>query len=374
MYAWIKPLIFRIQPETAHELTMKMLQIACRIPGLAWLMKRWFSVHSDRLVTEVAGLKFPNPVGLAAGFDKDARWLDEMATLGFGFVEIGTITPIAQPGNPQPRLFRLPSDRGIINRMGFNNGGMEAAVSRLKRRPKGLIVGGNIGKNKATPNAEATSDYTKCFDALHPHVDYFVVNVSSPNTPGLRELQEKEPLTKLLLALVDQNRSKTEQRPIFLKIAPDLTDAQLDDIIALVVETGIAGVIATNTTIDRGGLKASRDEVRSDGPGGLEWRTFAQSIDGGNPLLAHPIPRSFPDYRGRRHLFRGRCDGKAGRGSILAPGLFRPRLRRTWIGERSESRHFKGGLNRLSHQVLKGRSELTRTDSLLGALQTAACV
>ena len=130
MYAWIKPLIFRIQPETAHEMTMKMLQITCRIPGLAWLMKRWFSVHSDRLVTEVAGLKFPNPVGLAAGFDKDARWLDEMATLGFGFVEIGTITPIAQPGNPQPRLFRLPSDRGIINRMGFNNGGMEAAVSR----------------------------------------------------------------------------------------------------------------------------------------------------------------------------------------------------------------------------------------------------
>ena len=269
MYAWIKPLIFRIQPETAHELTMKMLQIACRIPGLAWLMKRWFSVHSDRLVTEVAGLKFPNPVGLAAGFDKDARWLDEMATLGFGFVEIGTITPIAQPGNPQPRLFRLPSDRGIINRMGFNNGGMEAAVSRLKRRPKGLIVGGNIGKNKVTPNAEATSDYTKCFDALHPHVDYFVVNVSSPNTPGLRELQEKEPLTKLLMALVDQNRTKPEQRPIFLKIAPDLTDAQLDDIISLVVETGIAGVIATNTTIDRSGLKASRDEVGAIGSGGL---------------------------------------------------------------------------------------------------------
>jgi dihydroorotate dehydrogenase len=218
---------------------------------------------------EVAGLKFPNPVGLAAGFDKDARWLGEMATLGFGFVEIGTVTPVSQPGNPKPRLFRLPQDNGIINRMGFNNGGMDEAVERLKQRPRGLLVGGNIGKNKVTPNEDAISDYEKCFEALHPHVDYFVVNVSSPNTPGLRELQEKEPLAKLLLALVQQNESKTAQRPIFLKIAPDLTNDQLDDIIALVTETQISGVIATNTTIERGGLKTSKPEIEAIGAGGL---------------------------------------------------------------------------------------------------------
>jgi dihydroorotate dehydrogenase len=218
---------------------------------------------------EVAGLKFPNPVGLAAGFDKDARWLGEMATLGFGFVEIGTVTPVSQPGNPKPRLFRLPQDNGIINRMGFNNGGMDKAVERLKQRPRGLLVGGNIGKNKVTPNEDAISDYEKCFEALHPHVDYFVVNVSSPNTPGLRELQEKEPLAKLLLALVQQNESKTAQRPIFLKIAPDLTNDQLDDIIALVTETQISGVIATNTTIERGGLKTSKPEIEAIGAGGL---------------------------------------------------------------------------------------------------------
>ncbi len=269
MYATLKPLIFRLQPETAHELTMKMLQIACRIPGLSWCLKRWFSVSSQSLQVEVAGLKFPNPVGLAAGFDKDARWLGEMATLGFGFVEIGTVTPVSQPGNPKPRLFRLPQDNGIINRMGFNNGGMDEAVERLKQRPRGLLVGGNIGKNKVTPNEDAISDYEKCFEALHPHVDYFVVNVSSPNTPGLRELQEKEPLAKLLLALVQQNESKTAQRPIFLKIAPDLTNDQLDDIIELVTETQISGVIATNTTIERGGLKTSKPEIEAIGAGGL---------------------------------------------------------------------------------------------------------
>ena len=191
MYALLKPIIFRIQPENAHELTMKLLQFACSIPGLSWVLKRWYSVNSKGLTVEVAGLEFPNPVGLAAGFDKDAQWLGEMATLGFGFVEIGTITPVSQSGNPKPRLFRLPSDEGIINRMGFNNGGMESAVERLKQRPEGLLVGGNIGKNKVTSNADATLDYEKCFDALHPYVDYFVVNVSSPNTPGLRELQEK---------------------------------------------------------------------------------------------------------------------------------------------------------------------------------------
>ena len=269
MYDLLKPLIFRVQPEMAHEMTMKVLQIVCRIPGLHWLLSRWFSVSSSHLGVEVAGLKFPNRVGLAAGFDKDARWLKEMGTLGFGFVEIGTITPVPQSGNSRPRLFRLPMDRGVINRMGFNNGGMDAAVERLKSRPKGLLVGGNIGKNKVTPNVDAASDYVKCFEALHSHVDYFVVNVSSPNTPGLRELQEKEPLTDLLSALVKLNLKKQIQRPIFLKIAPDLTNTQLDDIIALVGETGIAGVIATNTTVSRDGLMTSSKAVKSMGSGGL---------------------------------------------------------------------------------------------------------
>lgn len=269
MYALLKSLIFKVQPEKAHELTMKILEFSCSIPGFSKVLKSWFSVNSRHLHVEVAGLKFPNPVGLAAGFDKDAKWLSEMETLGFGFVEIGTITPVAQPGNPQPRLFRLPPDQGIINRMGFNNGGMEAAVERLKNRPKGLLVGGNIGKNKVTPNEEATEDYVKCFEALHAYVDYFVVNVSSPNTPGLRELQEKEPLKELLLSLVRLNAKKEKQRPIFLKIAPDLTDAQLDDIIDLVAETSISGVIATNTTISRAGLLTPQEEVESIGMGGL---------------------------------------------------------------------------------------------------------
>ena len=269
MYKLLKSLIFRFSPEQAHELTMKLLSVACAIPGMAAAMKAHYAVRHPSLEVNVAGLRFPNPVGLAAGFDKDAKWLKELRTLGFGFVEIGTVTPRAQSGNPKPRLFRLPKDQGIINRMGFNNGGVEAAVERLKRRPKGLIVGGNIGKNKVTPNDEADEDYMACFQALHPHVDYFVVNVSSPNTPGLRDLQAKEPLAKLLRSLMSENRLQEQERPIFLKIAPDLTDEQLDDIVELVSETGIAGVIATNTTISRAGLKTNANDVEAMGAGGL---------------------------------------------------------------------------------------------------------
>ena len=192
-----------------------------------------------------------------------------MRTLGFGFVEIGTVTPIPQKGNPRPRLFRLPADRGVINRMGFNNGGMVQAAAKLRRRPQGLLVGGNIGKNKTTPNASADLDYLKSFQSLHAHVDYFVVNVSSPNTPGLRELQSKEPLTQLLQLLMNENATMPTSRPIFLKIAPDLSDSELDDIIDLVQETGIAGVIATNTTISREGLQMDEARVQEMGPGGL---------------------------------------------------------------------------------------------------------
>jgi len=269
MYKLLKALIFRFSPEQAHELTMKFLSLACSIPGLAGAIRANYWVQHPSLNVNVAGLQFPNPVGLAAGFDKDAKWLKELETLGFGFVEIGTVTPRAQSGNPKPRLFRLPDDEGIINRMGFNNDGVEAAVERLKHRPKGLIVGGNIGKNKVTPNDQAEEDYMACFQALHPYVDYFVVNVSSPNTPGLRDLQAKEPLAKLLQSLMLKNLSKEQQRPIFLKIAPDLTDEQLDDIVDLVGETGIAGVIATNTTISRAGLNTKAEEVEAMGAGGL---------------------------------------------------------------------------------------------------------
>ena len=217
----------------------------------------------------VAGLTFPNPVGLAAGFDKDARWLPALEMLGFGFVEIGTVTPRAQGGNPQPRLFRLKEDRGILNRMGFNNDGLYPAAGRLVRRPDGLVVGGNIGKNKITPNDRAVEDYLACVDALHAHVDYFVVNVSSPNTPGLRELQDKEPLSKLLRAVVHRNASHPGKRPVFLKIAPDLTDGQLDDIVDIVLTENVDGVVATNTTISRDGLRTPDAEVEAMGAGGV---------------------------------------------------------------------------------------------------------
>ena len=250
-------------------MAMGLLSVAVRIPGMEFFLKRYFKQTAENDAIEVCGIKFSNRVGLAAGFDKDARWLRELNVLGFGHVEIGTLTPVAQAGNPKPRLFRLPLDKGLINRMGFNNGGVEAAVSRLKRRPAGLIIGGNIGKNKNTPNDRAVDDYLICFETLHPHVDYFVVNVSSPNTPGLRELQDKEPLTALLSAVVSANKKKDVQRPIFLKIAPDMEDGQLDDIVEIVKRVGVDGVIATNTTISRSDLKTPNSKVEKIGAGGL---------------------------------------------------------------------------------------------------------
>jgi dihydroorotate dehydrogenase len=275
MYALLRPLLFLLPPERAHHLTFRLLGIASRIPGLLALVG---GARPPRAaVTEVMGLRFPSPVGLAAGMDKDARHVDALARIGFGFIEVGTLTPKPQPGNPQPRLFRLKADRALINRMGFNNGGVDAAVERLRKRQPGIIVGGNIGKNKDTPNERAIDDYIACFDALHPVVDYFVVNVSSPNTPGLRALQEKGPLQRILLALKERSiRASTPNpstsqpsKPILLKIAPDLTDGQLDDIVSVVKESGIAGVIATNTTISRDGLVTDGATVKSMGAGGL---------------------------------------------------------------------------------------------------------
>lgn len=218
------------------------------------------------------GLHFKNPVGLAAGLDKDALVIDELSAFGFGFIEIGTVTPKPQPGNDKPRLFRLKKDQALINRMGFNNSGVKEVAARLRKRKSGIIIGGNIGKNKVTPNEEAVNDYLTCFEELHDTVDYFVVNVSSPNTPGLRELQEKEPLKKLLGTLQKENLRKKKPRPILLKIAPDLTDFQLDDIVEIVKETGIEGIIATNTTIDRSGLHTSDQELEKIGAGGLSGK------------------------------------------------------------------------------------------------------
>ncbi|SFD18767.1 dihydroorotate oxidase A [Chitinophaga sp. CF118] len=269
MYNLIKKILFRFPPEQIHYQVMKGLQVLHHLPMGKKLVHTFCMPANKRLERQLWGLTFKNPVGLAAGFDKDAKYTDELASLGFGFVEIGTVTPIAQPGNDQPRLFRLPADKALINRMGFNNGGAVAAAKRLQKRRSDIIIGGNIGKNKLTPNDEAISDYEKCFHSLFDVVDYFVVNVSSPNTPNLRALQEKEPLKQLLHHLQTLNSLKSKPKPILLKIAPDLTNSQLDDIIEIIQETKLAGIVATNTTISREGLKTPESEVTAIGAGGL---------------------------------------------------------------------------------------------------------
>lgn len=265
----IRPLFFTMDPERVHHLSFKLLRSTLKFPGMKSFFRRKFVFSHPDLETELFGIKFPNPVGLAAGFDKDATLFNELEYVGFGFVEVGTLTPVGQDGNPKPRLFRLSEDQGLINRMGFNNGGVEEAVQRLKKRKTKIVIGGNIGKNKITPNELATEDYVKCFNALFDVVDYFVVNVSSPNTPNLRELQEKEPLKKLLNTLKDLNQNKAIQKPILLKIAPDLTNEQLDDIVEIVQETQIDGLISSNTTIDRSALKTDPKKVEEIGAGGL---------------------------------------------------------------------------------------------------------
>lgn len=269
----LKPILFLFQPEQAHHITLALLKITLSIPVVNWLFKRYYGVKSPALERRVFGLTFPNPVGLAAGFDKDGKHFEAMSALGFGFIEIGTVTPVGQPGNPLPRLFRLPSDEALVNRMGFNNEGVEALVGRLKKRkPSTLIIGGNIGKNKVTPNELASNDYASCFEALYPYVDYFVVNVSSPNTPNLRDLQEKGPLTELLASLQARNHQKPKPKPLLLKIAPDLTDGQLDDILEIAEATQLDGIIATNTTIARDALLTADEEVVAIGAGGLSGK------------------------------------------------------------------------------------------------------
>ncbi|WP_395809219.1 quinone-dependent dihydroorotate dehydrogenase [Daejeonella sp.] len=266
MYKLIKPLLFQFDPEIIHYVVTGALRRVNRIWGVKSFLKNLYQLEDQQLAREVFGLKFKNPLGLAAGFDKNASMIEELAQFGFGFIEIGTVTPLPQPGNEKPRMFRLPQDDALINRMGFNNQGVDVVAARLKQVDrKGLIIGGNIGKNKLTPNEDAVSDYIKCFDRLFDVVDYFVVNVSSPNTPGLRELQEKEPLKHILNILQQRNNKNQVSRPILLKIAPDLTNSQLDDIIEIVMETKIAGVIATNTTISRDDLLSSENLKKESG-------------------------------------------------------------------------------------------------------------
>jgi dihydroorotate dehydrogenase len=266
----IRPLLFAFDPEAVHYFSFSSIKILNKVPGLSALSRKLFKKNHPALKRELFGLSFENPVGMAAGFDKDAKAFKEFSNLGFGFIEIGTLTPLPQDGNPKKRLFRLKKDQAIVNRMGFNNGGVDAAVERLKKNPKlgqpnHVLIGGNIGKNKVTPNEEAVNDYIICFEKLFDHVDYFTVNVSSPNTPGLRELQDRKPLTHILQTLQDLNNAKENRKPILLKIAPDLTDDQLLDIIGIVEDTKIDGVIASNTTISREGLQSTEELVEQAG-------------------------------------------------------------------------------------------------------------
>ncbi len=270
MFNLVRSLLFLMPAEKAHYFTMNWLKFLINLPIIKQYFLAKLNNRTYKKPTQIAGLNFHNPIGLAAGFDKNARYYNELHLLGFGFVEIGTVTPKPQEGNPKPRLFRLKKDEALINRMGFNNEGVDAVVERLKKgKIPGLIIGGNIGKNKVTPNAEALNDYVICFEKLHDYVDYFVVNVSSPNTPGLRELQEKTFLTRLLNELKEINVRKGVNRPIFFKIDPNLTWEKVDEMVEIVEETGIAGIITNNTSVDRNGLKTPTNELESIGAGGL---------------------------------------------------------------------------------------------------------
>jgi len=285
MYQLIRKILFWFDAEEVHYFSMNILVFFCKFSFLKKNFKRKFSPVDNDFSKKIFGLTFKNPVGLAAGFDKNAQYLNELETLGFGFVEIGTVTPLPQDGNPKPRLFRLPKDKALINRMGFNNEGVKVVAERLKKfkskqepgSKKRLIIGGNIGKNKITPNEDAWKDYEICFNELHDVVDYFVVNVSSPNTPGLRDLQQKDSLRKILTHLQQINRTKNSQRPLLLKISPDLSQNELDDIIDLAIEINLDGLVAANTTISRKNLITPLKEINKIGAGGLSGRPLGEA-------------------------------------------------------------------------------------------------
>ena len=293
----IRPLLFLFDPEKVHHFTFLMLKIVFKIPFVSSITKSIYSVDDPKLERKLFGLTFKNPVGLAAGFDKNAVLYKELSNFGFGFIEIGTVTPKAQVGNPKKRLFRLIDDSGIINRMGFNNEGVEAAVERLKQNNNQVLIGGNIGKNtKSMPN-EYTEDYLTCFKAMHPYVDYFVLNVSCPNVGSMAKLQDKDYLLELITAVQNENNllsGRAQSRPILLKIAPDLNDIQLDEIIELVAETRIDGVIASNTSTNRKGLKASKEKLDAIGMGGLSGKPVADRSTKVIQYLSEKSNKAFP--------------------------------------------------------------------------------
>lgn len=286
-----RPLLFQLAPEQAHHFSLHALKLACSVPGIRSLLRELFALKHPDLQREVAGITFANPVGLAAGFDKNADYYRELSAFGFGFIEVGTVTPLPQAGNPQPRLFRLPHDQSLINRLGFNNHGLDAVVKNLQNRNPGTIIGGNIGKNKITPNEKASDDYVKGFEGLYHLVDYFTINVSSPNTPNLRALQQKAPLTALLRAI---QRKNTANKPIFLKIAPDITQPQLEDIAEIVEITGIHGLVATNTTIERNNLVAAAGKIKEIGAGGLSGKALRSRSTETIRNLRKVLPPNFP--------------------------------------------------------------------------------
>lgn len=288
------PYLTRYDAEKVHYVVMNALKIICAIPLMSSILRLIFEKKDTRLERNIFGLHFKNPVGLAAGFDKNGVWTDQLSNLGFGFIEIGTVTPKPQAGNDKPRLFRLKPDEALINRMGFNNDGSIEAANNLRKRKSKVIIGGNIGKNKITDNDDAVIDYLKAFNDLYPYVDYFVVNVSSPNTPGLRDLQEKEPLKYILKILERDNGRKSKPKPILLKIAPDLTNEQLDDVIEIVKETRTAGVIATNTTISREGLVSDNEIVSKIGSGGLSGKPLTDRSTEVIRYLSEKSNKAFP--------------------------------------------------------------------------------
>ncbi|MBK8290590.1 MAG: quinone-dependent dihydroorotate dehydrogenase [Flammeovirgaceae bacterium] len=290
---FVRPLLFLFPPEFIHHVTFNLLRVVgkFRVP---FLFHKVFTLQNPKLERRLFGLTFPNPVGLAAGFDKNALLIDELSVFGFGFIEIGTLTPRPQPGNDKPRLFRLPADQALINRMGFNNDGVEEAVKHLRNRKSNVLVGGNIGKNKVTPNEKAFEDYTECFESLFPYVDYFVVNVSSPNTPNLRELQEKEPLKRLLNSVKALNQTKGNPKPILLKIAPDLSESQLHDVVEILLETKTDGVIATNTTISREGLITDAQTISAIGLGGLSGKPLRNRATAVISFLRKELGKDYP--------------------------------------------------------------------------------
>ncbi|SHJ10387.1 quinone-dependent dihydroorotate dehydrogenase [Algibacter luteus] len=290
----LRPIFFSFDPEKIHHFTFSLIKFTSKIPGFKSIYRSLYVVDDSRLERKLFGLTFKNPVGLAAGFDKNAVLYNELANFGFGFIEIGTVTPKGQAGNPKKRLFRLKDDKGIINRMGFNNEGLESAIEQLKKNKGKLIIGGNIGKNTNTKPADYTADYLTCFNALHPYVDYFVLNVSCPNVGSHAKLNDKDYLEELIGAVQKANNTFEKQKPILLKIAPDLNTTQLDEIIELVKTTNLDGVIASNTSTDRSGLKASEAQLEAIGNGGLSGQPIKDKSTKVIKYLSEKSNKAFP--------------------------------------------------------------------------------